>query len=221
MHLPFTTGQFIEVLTRYNAAIGLAPLAAYALGIAAVALAFKSTRYGDKLISAVLAGFWAFTGIGYHLLSFSAINPIARVFGAAFVVEAVLLAVAGFRGKLHFRFADDARSRIGIVMVAWSMLVYPAIGFALGHGYPNGPVFGLTPCPLVIFTFGMLLMADRPPRYLAHIPMQWALIGSLATLSLGMTEDASLLVAGLVGMSHVILRGRQVKREALEALPQA
>lgn len=221
MHLPFTTSQFIGVIARYNAAIGLAPLAAYALGIVAVALAFKSTRHGDKVIAAVLAGLWAFTGIGFHILSFSTINPIAKVFGAAFVLEAVLLAVAGFRGKLRFRFANDARSRIGIVMAAWAMFVYPLIGFALGHGFPNGPVFGLTPCPLTIFTFGMLLLADRPPRYLAHIPMQWALIGSMAAALLGMTEDLSLLVAGLVGMAHIIVRGRSVQREVLEALPQA
>ena len=46
------------------------------------------------------------------------------------------------------------------VFVVWS-----------GHVYPAAPMFGVTPCPLVIFTFGMLLLSrERAPWPLLVIP---------------------------------------------------
>ena len=78
------------------------------------------------------------------------------------------------------------------------MVAYPLIGSALGHGFPNGPVFGLTPCPLVLFTFGLLLLVDRAPRYMMVIPIIWALVGTSAAVSLGVVEDISLLASALL-----------------------
>ena len=92
-------------------------------------------------------------------------------------------------------------------MVAFSTIAYPLIGMAAGHGYPNGPVFGVTPCPLVIFTFGMLLLSDRSmPKYLVAIPMVWALIGSTAAISLGIREDTGLLVTGTLATVALLVR---------------
>ena len=79
MHLPFTATQFVEVFARYNAAIGLVPLLAYALAAASVYLAIKPRAWSDRFIGLSLAGMWAFTGIAYHLMSFSAINPGGEV----------------------------------------------------------------------------------------------------------------------------------------------
>lgn len=208
MHLPFTTAQFVAVFARYNAAIGPIPLVAYALAAASVYFSFVPRPWSDRFIGLVLAGLWAFTGVGYHLLSFSAINPAARLFGALFVVQAVLLAIAALRGRLHFRFsAREFRSRMGLVMVAFSAIVYPLLGMAQGHGYPNGPAFGVTPCPLVIFTFGMLMLTDRSlPKYLVAIPMAWALVGSTAAIALGIREDTGLLVTGTLATIALLTR---------------
>ena len=108
---------------------------------------------------------------------------------------------------------------MGLVMVAFSTIAYPLIGMASGHGYPNGPVFGVTPCPLVIFTFGMLLLSDRSmPKYLVAIPMAWALIGSTAAISLGIREDTGLLVTGTLATVALLARraeGSQVTRTHL------
>jgi len=198
MQLPFTVTQFVGVFARYNAAIGPLPLVAYGLAIASVFFAARPRPGADRFIGLSLASLWAFTGIGYHLMSFSAINPAAKVFGVAFVVQATLLAITSLRGRLRFRVdLRDFRSRMGLVMVTFAAIVYPLVGAASGHGYPNGPVFGLTPCPLVIFTFGMLLMSERSlPKYLVIVPLAWALIGSTAAFALGIREDTGLLVTG-------------------------
>jgi len=217
MQLPFSVTQFVTVFTEYNAAIWPSQLAAYAGGVAAIVLAFRKSRFSGVAIAGILAAFWAFTGIGYQLLSFAPINPAARIFAAAFVVEAVLLLVAGLRGRLTFAFDGSARSWAGVGLVAWAMVGYPLLGFVFGHGFPNGPVFGLTPCPLAIFTFGMLLLAERPPRYLAIVPVLWAAIGTTAALTLGVREDLTLAGSALVWAGFQVsasLAGRRSRKSA-------
>ncbi len=208
MQLPFTTDQFIAVFSAYNKAIGPLPLVAYALGATAAYAAIKGLRQSGRIVGLVLAGLWAWTGIAYHLMSFSAINPAARAFGIAFIVQAVAFASVALRGKLEFDFSlRRARSRMGLVMITFSMVVYPLIGMLSGHGYPNGPVFGLTPCPLTIFTFGILLLSSRSlPKHLLVIPFAWALIGAMAAVSLGIREDVGLLVTGTLATIMLLTR---------------
>jgi len=216
MQLPFTVEQFIDVFTRYNAAIGLAPLLAYAAAIAMLVIAARRPAWGDRFITVTLALMWAWTGIVYHALFFKPINPAAHLFAAAFLAQAALMVIAAFRGKLSFRLTIRGfRGRMAHLMVVFSMVVYPILGMASGHGYPNGPVFGLTPCPLVIFTFGMLLFTERTlPKHLVIVPLLWALIGSTAALGLGIREDIGLLVSGIVATTVLVTRRKVAKAAA-------
>jgi len=88
------------------------------------------------------------------------------------------------------------------------MLIYPVLGYVLGHGYPNSPVFGVTPCPVTIFTFGLLLFANNVPKQILVIPLIWSVIGFSAALTMGIKEDIGLLAAGLVGTAMIILQQR-------------
>ena len=223
MQLPFTAAQFVEVFARYNAAIGPVPLLAYALAAASIHFALRPRSWSDRFIGLSLAGLWAFTGIAYHFLSFSAINPSARFFGAIFVVQAALFAVASLRGRLRFSAKPrEFRTRMGLVLVGFSTIVYPLIGMATGHAYPNGPVFGVTPCPLVIFTFGLLLLSSKSmPKYLMAIPMAWALIGLPAAMSLGIREDIGLTVAGTLATISLLARKSEQAAKAQQPSAEA
>ena len=218
MQFPFTAAQFIDMFTRYNAAIGPMPLVAYALGALALGLVLRGRRAVDAVVGLVLAGMWAFTGIVCHLMYFSPINPAARIFAIAFVIQAVVFAVEGLRGRLHFGFTPDARGITGLVLALWAMVGYPLAGLALGHGYPNGPVFGLTPCPLVIFTLGLLLMSRRAPRFVGIIPVLWAVVGTMAAFAFGIREDLTLGASALVWVAFAL---RFKRAERLAVAPQA
>ena len=82
--LPFTIDQFLGVFERYNQAIWPMHIVAYILAIGVIFLAAKKTRYSDQIISVVLACLWAWMGIVYHLMYFSAINGAAIGFGILF-----------------------------------------------------------------------------------------------------------------------------------------
>ena len=149
-------------------------------------------------------------GIVYHILFFSSINPLAYVFGVLFIVEAVLLLYFGVMKKqVGFSLTQNTYALIGLLFIAYALIIYPLIGTYLGHGYPRLPTFGL-PCPTTIFTFGIFLMADKKfPLLLLVIPLIWSVIGFFAALSLGITEDYMLLVAGVVGTALILMKNRK------------
>jgi hypothetical protein len=206
--LPFGPDAFFALFEQYNRAIWPAQIAAYGLALAALALAARPVAGAGRMIGAILALAWAWNGIVYHLLFFATINFWADIFGALFVVEALLLLWIGVvRGRLDFRVGRDAFSLIGVALAIFVMAIYPLIGWTLGHAWPRAPMFA--PCPMTVFTMGLLLLAaGRAPLYLAIIPVLWSMIGGTAAWFLGVTEDLALPVAGLGGLALIFVKNR-------------
>lgn len=200
MTLPFSAAAFFANFAAYHEAAWPALILAYLLGGAAIYYALHPGRGVDVVIGGSLALLWLWTGIVYHGIYFAEINPAAIVFAIAFVLQGGLFAYEGlWRKRLTFSGHDDPALYIGLVLIAYAMLIYPALGWLAGHGFPAGPSFGITPCPLTIFTFGLLLMADRPlPRLVLPIPLLWAVIGGSAAFLLGVWPDGMLPVAAVV-----------------------
>lgn len=209
MGLPFTTEQFLGVFEDYHRAVGPMPVVLTGLAVAAVALAARKTSYSAPAVAGILGVLWLWMGLVYHLVFFTAINPAAYAFGLLTAAQGLLFLYAGpVRSRLSFHLRWDAYGLVGFLLLVYALVVYPALGYALGHHYPRTPTFGL-PCPTTIFTFGLLLWTDRPvPKYLLPIPAVWAVVGSVAAVALGVPQDYGLAVAGLVGVVGVVLRGR-------------
>jgi hypothetical protein len=108
------------------------------------------------------------------------------------------------RSKLHFRLGGGIRGWAGGFLIGFALIVYPLLGYAMGHHYPAVPTFGL-PCPTTIFTIGVLHFVAAPvPRSVFAVPLVWAAVGSIAAFQLGVLQNLGLLVAGLVGLVAVI-----------------
>ncbi|MFO7914697.1 MAG: DUF6064 family protein [Candidatus Krumholzibacteriales bacterium] len=221
--MPFTVEQFFEVFESYNLAIWPAQIAAYILGIAAVILAFRGDGIKERVAAGILALFWIWMGIFYHIVHFSRINPAARVFGFLFILQGLLFIITGtVRGRIRFRFSGGWISVTGFIFILFSMVIYPLIGKLAGHAYPGVPVFGVAPCPVTIFTFGLMLWVSRPvPVYNVLIPLIWSLIGTSAAFNLSVPQDYGLGIAGILGTVLLIVRNRRLKRQVADGLPEA
>ena len=211
--MPFTVDQFFDVFEAYNIAIWPAQIIAYALGIAAIVLAIRESDGRSRIASGIIALFWVWMGAVYHVIYFGAINPLAEVFGAFFILQGVLVAVTGSAsGRLRFGFSKGPIQIIGAVFVLYAMILYSLIGNLFGHAYPRSPVFGVAPCPATIFTLGLFLWASRPvPIYLLIIPFLWSLVGLSAAIHLQVYQDFGLGVAGVLGTAFILWRNRKLK----------
>ncbi len=179
------------------------------LAVIAVFLAIWKFKYTDRTISIILAFLWIWTGLVYHILFFTSINKLAYVFGGLASLQGLLFFIAGFyQQKLSFKSHHEAYSIVGGFFILYGLLIYPILGYFLGHGYPHSPTFG-APCPTTIFTFGLLLWTDRKlPKYLLVIPLLWSMIGFFAAINWGVLEDIMLLIAGLTATAMIWYRDR-------------
>jgi hypothetical protein len=199
--LPFTVEQFFRVFGSYNAAIWPAQLVAYGLGLLALGFLTQPGAAADRIASAVLALMWLWTGIGYHWMHFAAINPAALLFGAVFVIQGLMFLHAAWSGQLGFGWTRGVRGTTGLVFIVYAGALYPLVSLLLGHTYPDLPMFGVTPCPVTIFTFGCLLLTWKPvPWWMLVSPVLWSLVGGSAAFLLGVPQDWALLVSGPVSV---------------------
>ncbi len=193
--MPFTVEQFLQVFAEYNLDVWPTQMVLLAAGIVTALLLCFQTRTTARLAMSLLAALWIWSGVAYHWMHFARINPAAWAFGALFVAGAVPLFLSGRSIEID---ADrPLRIAVGGAFVAYAILIYPAAAYLTGHVYPEVPTFG-APCPLVIFTLGILIAAKPPIRvWAAAAPLLWALIGVMAPLKLGMTEDFGLTFAAI------------------------
>ena len=175
------------------------PVALNAVGLLSIALLFAPGVWPSFLISLILALFWAWMAIAYHIAFFTSINPAAWLLGMGFLLGSLAFAWHGIaRPDLTFRWVRGIRGIAGAALIVFAMVLYPLAGYIVGHRFPAAPTFGL-PCPTTIFTLGMLLFAAGPlPKIVLVVPLLWAAVGSLAAFQLGVLEDLALVVAGVV-----------------------
>jgi hypothetical protein len=213
MNIPFTVEQFFDVFKTYNVAIWPAQVVAYVLGVIALALAIRQNKSSGQVISGILAIFWIWMGLFYHVVYFSPINPVARIFGVFYILQGVLFLLVGtIYGRLSFRFTGKPIPVLGACFIVYAMAAYSLLGMTFGHHYPSAPLFGVAPCPTTIFTFGILLWATtRVPVYLLIIPLLWSIVGMSAAVSLKVPQDYGLVIAGVLGAALIIIQNRARK----------
>ncbi len=199
MNLPFTKESFLQLFVLYNTSIWPAQIILNLLALAVIWLILRKAKDSGKTIPAFLALLWLYTGVVYHIIFFTSINPAAWGFGGLFIVQALIFAWVAYKGETIFVFNNSLRSYAGIGVIAYALLIYPLLGYLAGHGYPASPTFG-APCPATIFTFGVLIMAKRPPKYIFILPVAWALIGFTAAFKLGIPEDTGLPLSALLAV---------------------
>lgn len=197
--LPFTREQFVAIFAEYNAGIWPAQVLAYLLGLTMVVLLLRPSRAGSRVIGAGLAVMWAWTGVAYHWAYFSTINKAALAFGTLFVIQAAVFLYFGvLRDRLRFGGLGGPLAWLGWALVGYAALLYPLLGLGLGHPLAEIPMFGVTPCPVTIFTFGLLLLTSAPvSRWVFVVPFVWSLIGGSAAFLLGVPQDWLLLISGV------------------------
>lgn len=211
MDMSLTLEQLMDAFERYNLAIWPMQVLAYVMGIGTLFLAIKNLPSSNKIITGILSFLWLWTAIGFFFLYFGPVYRPAYIFGGFFIIQGIVFLATTLKPRFSFSYKGDAYSHVGIFLIAYAMVGYPVVGYFLGHWYPQSPPFGLTPCPVTVFTFGMLLLTDKKvPRSILIIPALWAL-GGIMPVSVGILEDTGLIVAGVLGTAMILYRNKKIQ----------
>lgn len=213
--------DFFSTLQSYNEIV--VPVAAFTfvLGVVAVFLASSKPKHSGQMISLILSFLWMWSGVVFFILFY---GPQEVVFlnvtmpgvwylsGFLWIIQSLVFLFAGvFRSSLSFKLGSDRQSVIGTVMIIYAMIIYPLIGLLTGRSYPEYPIFGVAPCPVTIFTFGLLQWTDRKvPVFVAIIPLVWALLGVMPVLALDVWADVGLILSGIIGFTLILVHNRKL-----------
>jgi hypothetical protein len=216
MSLPFTLDQFLDVFRRYNLAVWPMQWILVILGVVAIALAMHDRSGSRRWVSGILAALWMWMAFAYHWAFFASVNRAAVLFAAAFAIQGALFAWMVFHvPTVSYRPQSTVATVLGAILLAYALVVYPAIGYVVGHHYPAAPTFGV-PCPTTIFTLALLVWAGaRLPRRVLIVPLLWSLVGTSAAVTLGMVEDFGLFAAAVATVIWVPLRRRATPNERI------
>jgi hypothetical protein len=208
-----TGEQLLEAVSTYNQAIWPMQIIGYVLALITVVLAFKRTVWASRIKFSVLAFFWLWVALMYWLPSAGPAFPIGYVFLVLYIIEGVLFLLQAIKGKLTFGTYNKTHTIGGLTMILYAMIGYPLLAIILGHPYPQASLIGLTPCPLTLYTFGLLLLTrSAVPIILLIIPLFWGLSGVL-WISIGMWEDVGMVLGSLIAVALILIRNKKLKTE--------
>ena len=176
--------------------------------VAAVVLTYfifaKANTLANTLIKVFIALAFAWNGIVFFLIFTSGI--ISMVAGALFIIIAILFIIDSFRKKTEFRLPAKGWQRY--LTFFWIALVflYPVIGIALGHYYPE-TCLPVAPCPLTVFAIALMAAAIPYVERITYIfLLPWAILGLPKCLgALDCYEDCILFAAGVYGLVVLII----------------
>ncbi|MFW9889235.1 MAG: DUF6064 family protein [Candidatus Thorarchaeota archaeon] len=207
--------EFYDLFGTYNEMYLIAILLTYALAIISLFMVFRKNDYSNRFISFTLAFLWSWIGVVFGILVFSPlplvmggieIPGVWYLFGGVFAIQGIILLFSGvFKDTVSYTWKSDSRHYLGLILILYSLALYPLIGFLHGRVYPEYPIFGIAPCPVTIFTIALLLWSDtRPSLEFWIIPIFWGFMGLAAILVYQVYADIVLVLSGLIGLYYYI-----------------
>jgi hypothetical protein len=212
VQLPYNIEQFYSVFVQYNDAIWPMQIVLYVIGFGTVLLMLRARAMESRIISGVLALLWGWAAVTYCFMFFTAISRSGWVIGSVILAGGLWMAwVGSVKNEIRFQVRGDLRDLVGGLLITYALIAYPLIGYLVGHRFPAMPTFGV-PCPVTIFTVGMLMLTASVPRSVFVAPAVWGLFGgSSATFQLGVFQDAGLLIAGVIALVAVVFPSKATR----------
>jgi len=201
--LPYTAETLFALFDEYNRAIRPLPALALFLAAGVLMLVIRARQDRTKVVLGILAAGWLWTGIVYQFIFFSGINFAAPVYGAAFILQGLLLVWTGiFRGRLVLQFDRGVVSWAGIRIAIIVTIILPVIDWLSGVGWTDVRLALLAPGATAGFTLGILMMSKGPiPIQLVALPVIWTFVAGVHAWMLDIPHDYLLPVIGLIALA--------------------
>jgi Family of unknown function (DUF6064) len=183
--LMFSPAVYWRLVERYNRENWPLHLLMLAAGSLLLWLAATRPAAATRPVAGALAVIWLWVGWSFHHQAYAQINWAAEYAAIAFAIQALLLVAFVVVHPPGAALSTRPRlRRVGLVLAAAGILLYPWVGLLAGRPWGQAEVFGMMPEPTALATLGLSLAAGQGGRaWLAVIPLA-SLIAGWATLSL-------------------------------------
>lgn len=209
--IPYSPEVYHSQLGYYYQATSPAHLLAIGIGLLLLVLVARPSARGPLISQLIIASFWIWTGAIFHRVYFAELNWAAEYFGYAFIAQGLLVGLHAilYTDKVY---QTPPLARVtGCVLVVVAMIFSPTIAAVAEAPIATAHLFGITPLPLIIATWGVLLVsAARLPLWLLVIPLIWTVWEGLIAHALGLWPDVALaVISGAGGLFLITLKARK------------
>jgi hypothetical protein len=214
--LLFSPRTYYRMFELYHTQIWPIHLVVLGSVVAVVVLLRREEEWKDRAIAGVLAAWWLWVAIAFHLQRYATINWAGRYFAALFAIQALLLVWFGvIRIRLRFRLSRERAAYLAASVLVVALVFEPLAGRIAGRSWRQVEIFGLTPDPTAIATLAFLALSTaRPPWALIAIPTVWCAIGAATLWALGSPEAWLVMFAGLAGLILAIRHDASIQAVA-------
>ena len=198
-----TAEVFFNNVSAYNASIF--PMQIITLVIAIILTYLLFVRPGTS-INKLIKVYLSFTFVWLALM-FPFEGVLKITFGLLHLAIAILFFIDIFAAKIEFKFPETSGKRYFMLFLIFSAFaLYPLIEYMSGHPYPKTLLFGVAPCPTIIFSLALLIGAVPKVGKIIFILLIFPAIcsGFTVPIMFGVWADLLLLVSGIYGLITLI-----------------
>jgi len=170
----------------------------------------KPSAKMDKITKGYLAFAFAWVGLVFPIHGFSKI-----IFTIYYLVLSSLFIIDIFSIKIEFKLPEtNGKKCFVLFLIISAFVLYPLIEYIAGHSYPGISLFGVVPCPTIIFSLTLLIgsipKVDKKIFILLILPA--ISYGFIVPITLGVWADLILLVAGIYSLVILIKNWKLIER---------
>ena len=203
---------FFNNIGTYN--VSIFPMQIITLFMAIILTYLLFARLSNN-VNKLIKVYLSFTFVWFALM-FPFEGVIKIGFGLVNIVIAILFFIDIFTAKIEFKFPEASGKRYFMLFLIFSAFaLYPLIEYISGHLYPKMILFGVAPCPTIIFTLALLTGAVPKIGKLIFILLILSAIysGLTAPIMLKVWADLLLLGSGIYGLIILIKNWRLIGKE--------
>ena len=194
---------FFNNVSAYN--VSIFPMQIITL-VVAIILTYLLFVRPSTILNKLIKIYLSFTFVWFVLMfPFEGVFKIA--FGLVHIVIAILFFIDIFTAKIEFKFPETSGKRYFMLFLIFSAFaLYPLIEYMSGHLYSKILLFGVAPCPTIIFSLALLIGAVPKVGKIIFILLIFPAIfsGLSVPIMLGVWADLLLLVSGIYGLIILI-----------------
>ena len=194
---------FFNNVSAYN--VSIFPMQIITL-VVAIVLTYLLFVRPSTIVNKLIKIYLSFTFV-WFVLMFPFEGVFKIIFGLVHIVIAILFFIDIFTAKIEFKFPETSGKRYFMLFLIFSAFaLYPLIEYMSGHLYPKILLFGVAPCPTIIFSLALLIGAVPKVGKLIFILLIFSAISSglSVPIMLGVWADLLLLVSGIYGLITLV-----------------